>query len=34
VARTRFPDVADKLDDAGEDLLAFAAFPSPHWTKP
>jgi putative transposase len=31
--RAQFPDVADKLEDASEDLLAFAAFPSPHWTK-
>jgi len=31
--RPQFPDVADKLADAGEDLLAFSAFPSPHWTK-
>ncbi len=31
--RPQFPDVADKLADAGEDLTAFAAFPSPHWTK-
>jgi len=29
----QFPDLADKLADAGEDLLAFSAFPSPHWTK-
>jgi hypothetical protein len=28
------PDVAAKLEDAGEDLIAFSAFPSPHWTKP
>jgi putative transposase len=25
--------VADKLCEHGEDLLAFSAFPSPHWTK-
>jgi putative transposase len=31
--RRQFPDVADKLEDAGEDLIAFSAFPSPHWTK-
>jgi putative transposase len=31
--RAQFADVADKLDDAGEDLIAFSAFPSPHWTK-
>jgi putative transposase len=31
--RPQFPEVADKLADAGEDLCAFAAFPSPHWTK-
>jgi putative transposase len=31
--RHQFPDVADRLADAGEDLIAFAAFPSPHWTK-
>jgi putative transposase len=31
--RRQFPDVADKLDVAGEDLTAFSAFPSPHWTK-
>ena len=31
--RAQFPDVADKLEDACEDLCAFAAFPSPHWTK-
>jgi len=32
--RRQFPDVAAKLEDAGEDLIAFSAFPSPHWTKP
>ena len=26
--RPQFPDVADKLADAGEDVLAFSAFPS------
>jgi transposase-like protein len=31
--RPQFRDVAAKLDDAGEDLIAFSAFPSPHWTK-
>ena len=31
--RPQFKDVADKLTDAAEDLLAFSAFPSPHWTK-
>jgi putative transposase len=27
----RFPDAAELLDDAGEDLLAFTAFPVAHW---
>lgn len=31
--RGQFPEVADKLENAGEDLCAFASFPSPHWTK-
>ncbi len=29
----QFPDVATMLGDAGEDLLAFAAFPQAHWRK-
>jgi len=29
----QFPDVATMVDDAGEDLLAFAAFPQAHWRK-
>jgi len=29
----RFPAVARMLDDAREDLLAFSAFPRPHWEK-
>ncbi len=29
----KFPDVATMLGDAGEDLLAFAAFPQAHWRK-
>ncbi len=29
----RFPDVAAMLTDAAEDLLAFTAFPHPHWRK-
>ncbi|HET9118833.1 MAG TPA: IS256 family transposase [Pseudonocardiaceae bacterium] len=29
----KFPDVADMLADAREDLLAFAAFPVAHWKK-
>ena len=31
--RERFPAVADYLADAQDDLLAFTAFPSEHWTK-
>ena len=31
--RRQFPVVADMLDDAREDLLAFSAFPSAHWRK-
>jgi putative transposase len=36
VARTlrpQFPDVADQLEEAALDLLAFSAFPITHWTK-
>ncbi len=36
VARTlrpQFPDVADQLEEAAPDLLAFSAFPITHWTK-
>jgi putative transposase len=29
----RFPDVAEMLTDAKEDVLAFASFPRAHWTK-
>ncbi len=29
----KFPDVATMLGDAGEDLLAFSAFPQAHWRK-
>ncbi len=29
----RFPDIAAMLTDAAEDLLAFTAFPHPHWRK-
>ena len=29
----KFPDVAAMLDDAADDLLAFAAFPQAHWRK-
>ena len=29
----QFPDVATMLGDAGEDLLAFTAFPQAHWRK-
>jgi putative transposase len=29
----KFPQVADMLDDAADDLLAFAAFPHAHWRK-
>jgi putative transposase len=29
----QFPDVAAMLGDATEDLLAFTAFPQPHWRK-
>ena len=29
----KFADVAAMLDDAAEDLLAFAAFPQAHWRK-
>ena len=31
--RERFPAVADYLADAKDDLLAFTAFPTEHWTK-
>ncbi len=31
--RERFPAVADYLGDAKDDLLAFTAFPTEHWTK-
>ncbi len=31
--RERFPAVADYLLDAKDDLLAFTAFPTEHWTK-
>jgi transposase-like protein len=31
--RRQFPVVADMLDDAREDLLAFSAFPPAHWRK-
>ena len=29
----QFPEVATMLGDAAEDLLAFCAFPQPHWRK-
>ena len=29
----KFPEVASMLTDAAEDLLAFCAFPQPHWRK-
>ena len=29
----KFPDVANLLADAAEDLLAFTAFPQVHWRK-
>jgi len=29
--RPRFPEAAELLDEAGEDLLAFTAFPAAHW---
>jgi putative transposase len=29
----RFPDIADMLTDAAEDLLAFTSFPQAHWRK-
>ena len=31
--RTQFPTVADALLDAEDDLLAYAAFPKPHWRR-
>ena len=31
--RGRFADVADLLDDAETDLIAYAGFPRPHWRK-
>jgi transposase-like protein len=31
--RERFPAVADHLADAKDDLLAFTACPTEHWTK-
>jgi transposase-like protein len=31
--RGQFPDVADMLDGAAEDLLAFTSFPQSHWRK-
>ena len=30
---SRFPDAAHMLADAAEEVLAFAAFPQPHWRK-
>ena len=30
---TQFPDVADRLTDAADDLLAFTGFPQAHWRK-
>ncbi|HEY2562165.1 MAG TPA: IS256 family transposase [Acidimicrobiales bacterium] len=29
----KFPDVAELLDDAADDVCAFASFPRQHWTK-
>lgn len=31
--RTRFPKLADLMDEAEEDLLAYASFPAEPWQK-
>jgi transposase-like protein len=31
--RDRFPKLAELMDEAEEDVLAYAAFPAEHWQK-